>query len=1703
MKKNCTLFSKVYFRWIAASLLLLMSLHGLGQEPITHAFSFGGAASAGVKEMRYGSDGNLYFAAQIGTKFQFAGTNYDIGGYNGYPYQMTIFGKVGSNGQQTLLNKWDGIQAYTFKVNTIGNDFAIDKDGGMISYLGGTWPGNDYGNGFVETGYGAKLIKVDKNGTVQWVKPVNTGRSLDYGSNGITLPNCYGLQVMDDGSIYSIVQDFNAVTDGGDPRFGKFLSRIIRFNSNGDEVWHHEIVRNNATGTWLSAPKQFVDNNGNSIFQVTLNAGSSFATAGTVINGTEPYNGWYSWIVALDNNGARTWYHESGVASALRAVDPATGIVYLKYGNSANKPSAIFPYSTLPNYSPFPNQYGYVGLLKLNIGNGSLISHQSYSLIAEAKKFLNGDVQVQPNGSLLFYNYSANADPAGDYIINGHSIIFTDNNYNISKLYQTPVALGKVVAASNTNFAVTGTFKIPVTIGGISLTPFTSETDFDTKYPAYVAAKADAFVALGNISQIPPPKTSHWTGAASTAWNNAANWSNGVPDAGTTAIFDANVANQPVVAAATTVGRVVINSGVTASLPATNLTIKTILSINGTLKVAVNGFVLFNSGNALATDGTGTIEFAGTSGSVSIISKLSSQLNLKTNVPVSVSATFNSVFFGGANAKITGDIVINNADVNAISGAGATSYIQGKLTRKITAGATYSFPVGSVNYYLPVSINTNNIAGTNSITVQSKTDIIATPDVSIGGTTIHRATNNGNWVITPDQQPTSGTYHITLNKSNATNGDADASKYVVLSTTPQASSYGFEGSLGSRSQTGGTGSGANFQNSQIAATQNDLEKFGDLIIAVAAGALSEPLTTTTSTWTGAANNDWNNAANWNSGVPESNVHAIIPSGLVIYPLVYNQVKSHLKSLTVDAGANVNLSDRLIVSGTITNNGTITINTTPNANSALPVRSLLTGNGKVVFEKPKSLTDAQPHTGQIGCDLEINIGDANTMNINGVIGGNIRVISGMPSNTSLAPVGQVLTLPNASSTMLITAPVNYIAARVKRAITENGTFDFPIGNLLTSSYTGGRKYGAITITNHGVANTKQYEVLFDGSTTSVFKPFQNGNDIIGSFLNSGFWSITPDVVSATGTIDLILKTSDYTNGRADVNDYVLVRENNTAGAWMVVANAVITESAGMVTVVANGLPALSTTGETRFYIGLKASVSTWTGAANNGNWNTASNWNNGIPSTSMKAVFDANASNFPTVNIPAGNGPAAVEVKTGAALALPVSFYTPVPFINNGTIEVQGAGTFYGFGNGSNWSVPTGNGVLKFSAVSPNVIDGYYVANTFSNSLEINNPAGVTISRTLNLQNNLTLTSGIVAMAPGQTINITNPNAVVTGSVNAYVNGSLSRIVSNNGVYEFPIGITGTFAPATVTLHNVSGTTSISAAFSNAALSNQPNLTVGSATITQALSTGSWTITPNIPITGGSYDISLSAPSGGSTAGSFAAIKREGNYSFYNWTIAGSPKPSSVNAGVVTATAKGISSFSQFAIAEVMGVLPVQLVRFTAQKQNTGVALHWLTSSEQNSAYFDIERKGNSGDFVKVGTVKAIGNSHTGSAYAFTDAHPLTGLNYYRLKQVDADNGYAYTGIRAVNFDGRLPNALALYPLPASANLMIDVPGEFEGEHVLIKILSGDGKVVKQSEFNVVPGGAPIGLNVSSLPAGAYYLTVSSGSKKVSRIFLKQ
>ncbi|MEP6952141.1 MAG: T9SS type A sorting domain-containing protein [Ginsengibacter sp.] len=216
----------------------------------------------------------------------------------------------------------------------------------------------------------------------------------------------------------------------------------------------------------------------------------------------------------------------------------------------------------------------------------------------------------------------------------------------------------------------------------------------------------------------------------------------------------------------------------------------------------------------------------------------------------------------------------------------------------------------------------------------------------------------------------------------------------------------------------------------------------------------------------------------------------------------------------------------------------------------------------------------------------------------------------------------------------------------------------------------------------------------------------------------------------------------------------------------------------------------------------------------------------------------------------------------------------------------------------------------------------------------------------------------------------------------------------------------------------------------------------------------------------------------------------------------------VDASLNTATITGVTSFSDWTLAETSIVLPVNLLTFSGYKESNHNVLKWKTVNESNNKGFEIQRSTDGVNFSEVSFVnsQAPGGSSTGNLnYTFTDNNPAGTKQYYRLRQVDIDNHGKYSNILLIR--GNKPLTLeigGLFPNPAN-NIMNVIIGAPASNDVTLVITDIAGKTVKQQPANIEAGSNTIPMNIYNLAKGTYTVKVVSKADGQSAVssFIKQ
>ncbi len=194
---------------------------------------------------------------------------------------------------------------------------------------------------------------------------------------------------------------------------------------------------------------------------------------------------------------------------------------------------------------------------------------------------------------------------------------------------------------------------------------------------------------------------------------------------------------------------------------------------------------------------------------------------------------------------------------------------------------------------------------------------------------------------------------------------------------------------------------------------------------------------------------------------------------------------------------------------------------------------------------------------------------------------------------------------------------------------------------------------------------------------------------------------------------------------------------------------------------------------------------------------------------------------------------------------------------------------------------------------------------------------------------------------------------------------------------------------------------------------------------------------------------------------------------YNGAYGANGYPDDVDNNDPTTTIQTTAALPVFYAQELKGV-----------KAGNVVELSWKTGVETNNKGFAVQKSTDNGaTYTSVAFVEGKGSN---SSYSYTDNSPVSGVNQYRLEQLDLDGKKSLSNVVSVNFDG--VSGLSVYPNPATSQITVKSQG-------LVQIYDLSGKLVLTQQ--AVNGAAVI--NISKLAKGTYVVKSGSANAKFIKL----
>jgi len=185
-------------------------------------------------------------------------------------------------------------------------------------------------------------------------------------------------------------------------------------------------------------------------------------------------------------------------------------------------------------------------------------------------------------------------------------------------------------------------------------------------------------------------------------------------------------------------------------------------------------------------------------------------------------------------------------------------------------------------------------------------------------------------------------------------------------------------------------------------------------------------------------------------------------------------------------------------------------------------------------------------------------------------------------------------------------------------------------------------------------------------------------------------------------------------------------------------------------------------------------------------------------------------------------------------------------------------------------------------------------------------------------------------------------------------------------------------------------------------------------------------------------------------------------------------------------------------------LPVNFNYLNAVKQGNDHLLTWsVTCNTTPRVTLTLERSADSRNFNSVYSITADA-VRCNQPFNYTDAQPLAGINYYRLKIVDADGKITYSNTIAL-INGTKGFALMnIAPNPVRGNSFKLNATSATASKTDIVISDMQGRIVNRQTIILSAGYNSVDINVGNLAPGTYNIYGMSADEKSSLIrFVKQ
>ncbi len=159
------------------------------------------------------------------------------------------------------------------------------------------------------------------------------------------------------------------------------------------------------------------------------------------------------------------------------------------------------------------------------------------------------------------------------------------------------------------------------------------------------------------------------------------------------------------------------------------------------------------------------------------------------------------------------------------------------------------------------------------------------------------------------------------------------------------------------------------------------------------------------------------------------------------------------------------------------------------------------------------------------------------------------------------------------------------------------------------------------------------------------------------------------------------------------------------------------------------------------------------------------------------------------------------------------------------------------------------------------------------------------------------------------------------------------------------------------------------------------------------------------------------------------------------------------------------------------LLPLKWISFEGWEYKNSILLRWITSSELNVEYFQIESCLDKTNWVEIGKIYV--NGAQSNTYSFEDQRNIRGINYFRILQVDKNAQKSLSKVVAVKKMDR--TRFLVYPNNTNSILSVtnEIGERYSGKLVVFDVNGKKYKLDSESDTYLV----------SNLQPGIYFVAI--------------